>query len=472
MAIGIKKVTDYRKIGSNLVEVYPKTVADQVVYGEGTVAGALDDLSDGNREITVQLSSSAGGDSTVNSVDISQDFTLTLPDIEFADLTNTPTTLSGYGVLDDVATTSTNGLMSSTDKTKLDGLSQYPRITSTQVGYGSVYIGAAGATISLDTSMNTCLSFSMQKGLNGQLTHAVHGGIDYQTISLCVNPSQFCGSGITVDSTGSISVPTYVGATISKAGTAGLVPAATAANRNKYLKGDGTWGEISVPKSVASVSGAVVQAEENHPEAENITVSEPTIEFDFIGSNGGTYTGDQAMLDNLPDYTLTSGTELVLGSLDLEQAAQDDFEISIQSITSIHFTSYARVTGLTYYNDDWGYDVNVEYNMPDLPAGVDISSLQVGSELTIPLEYYDETMSGSSGETNHPVLGTVSFILHRTSTYEYSVGVLWTSAADSAGGPVLRLTSTYTDSTTSTQDIDLSGLVEAASASEINPIVS
>ena len=33
----------------------------------------------------------------------------------------------------------------------------------------------------------------------------------------------------------------YVGATSSAAGTEGLVPAASSANRNKFLRGDGTW---------------------------------------------------------------------------------------------------------------------------------------------------------------------------------------------------------------------------------------
>jgi len=40
----------------------------------------------------------------------------------------------------------------------------------------------------------------------------------------------------------------YVGATASTNGTAGLVPAATSVNKDKFLKGDGTW---DTPSNVA-----------------------------------------------------------------------------------------------------------------------------------------------------------------------------------------------------------------------------
>ena len=46
-------------------------------------------------------------------------------------------------------------------------------------------------------------------------------------------------------------VPDYQGATASSAGSAGLVPAATAAQRDLYLKGDGTWGEGPYGTTVA-----------------------------------------------------------------------------------------------------------------------------------------------------------------------------------------------------------------------------
>ena len=49
---------------------------------------------------------------------------------------------------------------------------------------------------------------------------------------------------------GSISLPgTYIGATSNASGTSGLVPVATSAEKDNYLKGDGTWGSISLPST-------------------------------------------------------------------------------------------------------------------------------------------------------------------------------------------------------------------------------
>ena len=51
----------------------------------------------------------------------------------------------------------------------------------------------------------------------------------------------------------------YVGATSNASGTHGLVPAATSAEKDYYLKGDGTWGQIVIPtvsNYVGATSGA------------------------------------------------------------------------------------------------------------------------------------------------------------------------------------------------------------------------
>ena len=43
----------------------------------------------------------------------------------------------------------------------------------------------------------------------------------------------------------------FIGATDSKDGVAGLVPAPTIADRFKYLKGDGTWAEVEATLNAA-----------------------------------------------------------------------------------------------------------------------------------------------------------------------------------------------------------------------------
>ena len=47
------------------------------------------------------------------------------------------------------------------------------------------------------------------------------------------------------------SVPDYQGATASASGVAGLVPAAQASQKDKFLRGDGTWQEVASPEAAS-----------------------------------------------------------------------------------------------------------------------------------------------------------------------------------------------------------------------------
>lgn len=60
----------------------------------------------------------------------------------------------------------------------------------------------------------------------------------------CLDVSSI-GDGITVNN-GIISVPEYEGATSSATATSGLVPSATSAERNNFLRGDGTWQQVDL----------------------------------------------------------------------------------------------------------------------------------------------------------------------------------------------------------------------------------
>lgn len=66
------------------------------------------------------------------------------------------------------------------------------------------------------------------------------------------------GDGTWQEASGGTSAP-YQGATASASGVAGLVPAATSAQKDNYLKGDGTWGQITVP-TVSNYVGATASA--------------------------------------------------------------------------------------------------------------------------------------------------------------------------------------------------------------------
>jgi len=99
----------------------------------------------------------------------------------------------------------------------------------------------------------------------------------------------------------SASIPDYTGATASAAGTAGLVPAATAAERNLYLKGDGSWGEGPYGTVVAlSTSESLIEPSRGSIFTRTIN-STTTLTFDTVPTgkacvfnliliNGGNYT--------------------------------------------------------------------------------------------------------------------------------------------------------------------------------------
>ena len=63
---------------------------------------------------------------------------------------------------------------------------------------------------------------------------------------------------------GAYTVPTYLGATEEEAGIAGLVPAAEIADRDKFLRGDGTWADTAMepPTFDGETAGLVPAPEE------------------------------------------------------------------------------------------------------------------------------------------------------------------------------------------------------------------
>lgn len=55
------------------------------------------------------------------------------------------------------------------------------------------------------------------------------------------------GSGLNIDGDGILSTSTMTGASASSAGTSGYVPAPSAGDQDKFLKGDGTFSDTPSP---------------------------------------------------------------------------------------------------------------------------------------------------------------------------------------------------------------------------------
>ena len=155
------------------------------------------------------------------------------------------------------ATTSTAGLMSAADKTKLDGIATgankytHPAYTAKSSGLYKVTVDSTGhvsATAAVTKADITAL------GIPGQDTNTTYSAFTGATTSAAGSsglvPAPATGSANRyLRSDGTWAVPpdtntTYsnmTGASSSAAGKAGLVPAPSAGASNRYLRSDGTW---------------------------------------------------------------------------------------------------------------------------------------------------------------------------------------------------------------------------------------
>ena len=143
--------------------------------------------------------------------------------------------------------------MSAADKTKLDGLSQYPRLKYLGFNFAPSTSGTVNSTNAqlqltpLSTSVGSIFMMTAYKGLSitseqPSETSTYYNGCQYNKYNLVVDGARLAGDGL-IGSAGVLSVPEYEGATTSAAATAGLVPPALSSERDKFLKGDGTWSD-------------------------------------------------------------------------------------------------------------------------------------------------------------------------------------------------------------------------------------
>lgn len=148
------------------------------------------------------------------------------------------------------------------------------------------------------------------------------------------------GEGI-VSKDGQLTVPEYVGATSSKPGTAGLVPPATAAERNKFLKGDGTYDSIGegvyVKKTGDTMSGALKFSNDVLVSTEpwtNVSVADVA--------------RDSRLVKVLQDVLDKNGIRFV----SLEAAANTDGSRSLQIVVrDAANTTFEIPFRITYYSD-------------------------------------------------------------------------------------------------------------------------
>ena len=190
----------------------------------------------------------------------------------------------------DYATTSAAGLMSSTDKTKLDGIdmtTKIDKVTNATTGNfpmldssGNIldsgytyydYLTMAKSVIVIPSNASTAQS-DIPAGYYLQFRNTLYKITADITSGAMLGPNVLGSvptNGIVNDLINTIDTKTatMTGATASAAGTKGTVPAPAAGDQDKYLKGDGTWNKleaiepyetINTPATIQSFNDGVI----------------------------------------------------------------------------------------------------------------------------------------------------------------------------------------------------------------------
>ena len=153
------------------------------------------------------------------------------------------------------ATTSTDGLMSSEDKTKLDGIATgankytHPSYTARTSGLYKITVDASGHVSAVTTvtkaditalgipGSDTNTTYSAFKGA----TSSAAGGTGLVPAPAAGYTSRYLRGDGTWQTPPNTTYSTFKAATASAAGGSGLVPAPAAGENDEYLRGDGTW---------------------------------------------------------------------------------------------------------------------------------------------------------------------------------------------------------------------------------------
>ena len=150
------------------------------------------------------------------------------------------------------ATTTANAV--STFTANLNSIS-YPKLT--EIGtYGSI------EPLSLAKDAPSMLTFKPEQGISIQVENAdkENASLDEKIVSIGVNLQSIAGSGLVVDGGGTLSVPSFVPASGTNGAVSGLVPSANADMFDSILTASGwkTFEELGLNSSLRSFIGATI----------------------------------------------------------------------------------------------------------------------------------------------------------------------------------------------------------------------
>lgn len=182
------------------------------------------------------------------------------------------------------ASTSAQGAMTAAMVTKLNGIANSADAVSFTSNLTS---GEKIGTININGT-NTDIFVPESGNMYG-----IHDGEG--NVTLMIGDAENTATTITPETIGAADrIHTHnamTGATTSKAGTSGFVPAPAAGAANRFLRADGTWQEVTIPEGGGTVSG------------------------NYLPLSGGTVTGNVAITATTASTSTTTGALKVSGGV-------------------------------------------------------------------------------------------------------------------------------------------------------------
>ena len=204
---------------------------------------------------------------------------------------------------------------------------------------------------------------------------------------------------------GNVTIPSMTGADGTSAGTSGLVPAPSATDNTKYLRGDGTWQTVSSGGSYSAGTGIDITNN-------TISVTSPTLTNTATGSNALTILGTAATTTGT--VNIGSGSSGLLQSVSVGQNAQATGYYGVAIGRATKAASYSVAIGYvaeaTASNAiQLGYGTNSEANSFYVSTSTSNNWKLLGSDGKIPDGRLPIATSVSSSSTNADVVGAKLF---------------------------------------------------------------
>ena len=230
------------------------------------------------------------------------------------------------------------------------------------------------------TLVNHSMSISVDGGSSEGSSLYTFNGSAEKTLNIAG------GSGISLSATTgtvTVSANSLRGATASFDGIAGIVPAPLVADKEKYLKGDGTWAEVPHPQIVTS-------AELSTGTDTSIRTVSPKVIHDYVSDKiAGLVNSAPTTLDTLnelasalgndPNFATTVATSLgtCLSNIEKTTRVASEQQTIVTDILLVSCTNEVLQQLSTYYSSNstekWVYDGNYFSENGSRPSSYDAS---------------------------------------------------------------------------------------------------